>query len=116
MTGDEVLWSQSPSPTPQFRVHRAWHSGCFVCVDDGGPRPVRGAAHMANMTCVLEEAPVDVYPERRPVDTIPWLERSRDGQRLPTVRGIGFTPGELVGTAARSSTVGRAAYGSGSVV
>jgi formate dehydrogenase len=52
---------------------------------------------MAKVLCVLYDDPVDGYPPAYARDEIPKIERYYDGQSTPTPKGIGFTPGELVG-------------------
>jgi len=53
---------------------------------------------MANVLCVLYDDPVDGYPPSYARDEIPEIERYHDGQTTPTPEGLGFTPGELVGS------------------
>ncbi len=53
---------------------------------------------MANVLCVLYDDPVDGYPPEYARDGIPKIERYPDGQSAPTPAGLGFTPGELVGS------------------
>src|SRR5437879_7416679 len=52
---------------------------------------------MAKVLCVLYDDPVDGYPPAYARDEIPEIERYYDGQSTPTPKGLGFTPGELVG-------------------
>jgi len=52
---------------------------------------------MAKVLCVLYDDPVDGYPPAYARDEIPKIERYYDGQSTPTPKGLGFTPGELVG-------------------
>jgi formate dehydrogenase len=52
---------------------------------------------MAKVLCVLYDDPVDGYPPAYARDEIPKIERYFDGQSTPTPKGIGFTPGELLG-------------------
>jgi formate dehydrogenase len=53
---------------------------------------------MAKVLCVLYDDPVDGYPPRYARDGIPDIESYPDGQSAPTPAGLGFTPGELVGS------------------
>ncbi len=53
---------------------------------------------MANVLCVLYDDPVAGYPPSYARDEIPEIERYHDGQTTPTPEGLGFTPGELVGS------------------
>ena len=53
---------------------------------------------MANVLCVLYDDPVDGYPPEYARDGVPKIERYPDGQSAPTPAGLGFTPGELVGS------------------
>jgi formate dehydrogenase len=53
---------------------------------------------MAKVLCVLYDDPVDGYPPEYARDGIPKIERYPDGQSAPTPAGLGFTPGELVGS------------------
>ena len=53
---------------------------------------------MANVLCVLYDDPVDGYPPSYARDEVPEIERYHDGQTTPTPEGLGFTPGELVGS------------------
>src|SRR5215207_4934063 len=53
---------------------------------------------MANVLCVLYDDPVDGYPPEYARDGIPKIERYPDGQSAPTPEGLGFEPGELVGS------------------
>jgi formate dehydrogenase len=55
---------------------------------------------MANVLCVLYDDPVDGYPPAYARDDIPKIERYHDGQTTPSPEGIGFTPGELLGSVA----------------
>ena len=48
--------------------------------------------------CVLYPDPVGGYPPNYARDTIPSLSQYPDGQTLPTPKGLGFTPGQLVGS------------------
>jgi len=48
--------------------------------------------------CVLYDDPVAGYPPSYARDEIPEIERYHDGQTTPTPEGLGFTPGELVGS------------------
>ena len=48
--------------------------------------------------CVLYPDPVGGYPPKYARDGIPALSQYPDGQSLPTPKGLGFTPGELVGS------------------
>ena len=53
---------------------------------------------MAKVLCVLYDDPVDGYPPAYARDGVPRIERYHDGQLAPTPQGLGFTPGELVGS------------------
>jgi formate dehydrogenase len=53
---------------------------------------------MANVLCVLYDDPIDGYPPAYARDGIPVIERYHDGQSTPTPSGIGFVPGELLGS------------------
>ena len=53
---------------------------------------------MANVLCVLYDDPVAGYPPSYARDEVPEIERYHDGQTTPTPEGLGFTPGELVGS------------------
>ena len=53
---------------------------------------------MAKVVCVLYPDPVDGYPKSYARDGLPKLERYPDGQSLPTPKGVGFKPGELLGS------------------
>ena len=48
--------------------------------------------------CVLYPDPVGGYPTNYARDGIPKLSQYPDGQSLPTPKGLGFTPGQLVGS------------------
>ena len=48
--------------------------------------------------CVLYPDPVGGYPPNYARDGIPVLSQYPDGQSLPTPKGLGFTPGQLVGS------------------
>ncbi len=52
---------------------------------------------MAKVLCVLYDDPVGGYPPDYARDGVPRIERYPDGQTAPTPKGLGFTPGELVG-------------------
>jgi formate dehydrogenase len=52
---------------------------------------------MAKVLCVLYDDPAGGYPPAYARDGIPRIERYYDGQTAPTPKGLGFTPGELVG-------------------
>ena len=52
---------------------------------------------MANVLCVLYDDPASGYPPAYARDSVPKIERYHDGQTAPTPKGLGFTPGELVG-------------------
>ena len=52
---------------------------------------------MAKVLCVLYDDPVSGYPPDYARDGVPRIERYHDGQTAPTPKGLGFTPGELVG-------------------
>lgn len=53
---------------------------------------------MAKILCVLFDDPVDGYPSAYPRNELPEMERYPDGQGLPAPSGIGFQPGELLGS------------------
>jgi len=53
---------------------------------------------MANVLCVLYDDPVEGYPPAYARDEVPKIERYHDGQTTPSPEGIGFTPGELLGS------------------
>src|ERR1700684_3743015 len=53
---------------------------------------------MAKIVCVLYDDPVSGYPKSYPRDGLPKIEKSPDGQTLPTPKGIDFTPGTLLGS------------------
>jgi formate dehydrogenase len=53
---------------------------------------------MAKVLCVLYDDPVDGYPPEYARDGVPTIEHYPDGQSAPTPAGLGFTPGELVGS------------------
>jgi formate dehydrogenase len=53
---------------------------------------------MAKVVCVLYDDPVDGYPKKYARDDLPKLKKYPDGQKLPTPKGIDFTPGELLGS------------------
>src|SRR3990170_5200645 len=53
---------------------------------------------MAKVVCVLYDDPVDGYPKKYARDDIPVLKKYPDGQKLPTPKGIDFTPGALLGS------------------
>ncbi len=53
---------------------------------------------MANVLCVLYDDPVDGFPPAYARDRVPEIEGYPDGQRAPTPEGLGFEPGELVGS------------------
>jgi len=53
---------------------------------------------MAKVICVLYDDPVDGYPKKYARDDIPVLKKYPDGQKLPTPKGIDFTPGALLGS------------------
>jgi formate dehydrogenase len=52
---------------------------------------------MAKVLCVLYDDPVSGYPPDYARDGVPRIESYPDGQTAPTPKGLGFTPGELVG-------------------
>jgi formate dehydrogenase len=52
---------------------------------------------MAKVLCVLYDDPASGYPPAYARDDVPKIERYHDGQTAPTPKGLGFTPGELVG-------------------
>ena len=52
---------------------------------------------MAKVLCVLYDDPAGGYPPAYARDGVPRIERYYDGQTAPTPKGLGFTPGELVG-------------------
>jgi formate dehydrogenase len=53
---------------------------------------------MANVLCVLYDDPVDGYPPDYARNEVPKIERYHDGQTAPSPEGIGFTPGDLLGS------------------
>ncbi len=53
---------------------------------------------MARVLCVLYDDPVDGYPPAYARDDVPKIESYHDGQSAPTPEGLGFKPGELVGS------------------
>ncbi len=53
---------------------------------------------MATVLCVLYDDPVSGYPPAYARDGVPTIAGYHDGQTTPTPRGLGFTPGELVGS------------------
>lgn len=53
---------------------------------------------MAKVLCVLYDDPVDGYPKKYPLDSIPVLKKYPGGQTLPTPKKIDFKPGELLGS------------------
>ncbi len=53
---------------------------------------------MANVLCVLYDDPVTGYPPAYARDEIPVISGYHDGQSAPTPQGLGFRPGELVGS------------------
>jgi formate dehydrogenase len=53
---------------------------------------------MAKVVCVLYDDPVDGYPKKYARDDLPKLKKYPDGQKLPTPKGIDFTPGQLLGS------------------
>jgi hypothetical protein len=53
---------------------------------------------MANVLCVLYDDPVDGYPPAYARNAVPKIKRYHDGQTAPSPEGIGFTPGELLGS------------------
>ena len=52
---------------------------------------------MSKVLCVLYDDPAGGYPPAYARDGVPRIERYFDGQTAPTPKGLGFTPGELVG-------------------
>ena len=56
------------------------------------------ASSSQKILCVLYPDPVGGYPPNYARDGIPELSQYPDGQSLPTPKGLGFTPGELVGS------------------
>ena len=56
------------------------------------------ASSSQKILCVLYPDPVGGYPPNYARDSIPELSQYPDGQSLPTPRGLGFTPGQLVGS------------------
>ena len=52
---------------------------------------------MAKVLCVLYDDPATGYPPAYARDGVPRIERYFDGQTAPTPKGLGFTPGELLG-------------------
>jgi hypothetical protein len=53
---------------------------------------------MANVLCVLYPDPETGYPPRYARDSIPTIRGYANGQTAPTPKGLGFKPGELVGS------------------
>jgi formate dehydrogenase len=53
---------------------------------------------MSKILCVLYDDPVDGYPTSYARDDIPRLDHYPNGQTLPGPRGLGFRPGELLGS------------------
>jgi formate dehydrogenase len=53
---------------------------------------------MAKVLCVLYDDPVDGFPPLYARDAIPTIGSYHDGQRAPTPAGLGFRPGELLGS------------------
>jgi len=53
---------------------------------------------MAKVLCVLYDDPVDGFPPAYARDAIPTINSYHDGQSAPTPAGLGFTPGELLGS------------------
>ncbi len=53
---------------------------------------------MARVLCVLYDDPVGGYPPQYARDGVPRIESYHDGQTAPTPNGLGFEPGELVGS------------------
>ncbi len=56
------------------------------------------ASTSQKILCVLYPDPVGGYPPKYARDGIPTLSQYPDGQSLPTPKGLGFKPGELVGS------------------
>ena len=56
------------------------------------------ASSAQKILCVLYPDPVGGYPPKYARDSIPALSQYPDGQSLPTPKGLGFNPGELVGS------------------
>lgn len=56
------------------------------------------ASSSQKILCVLYPDPVGGYPPNYARDGIPELSQYPDGQSLPTPKGLGFAPGELVGS------------------
>ncbi|HLZ09083.1 MAG TPA: NAD-dependent formate dehydrogenase, partial [Chloroflexota bacterium] len=53
---------------------------------------------MSNVLCVLYDDPVDGYPTSYARDDVPELDHYPNGQTLPNPKGLGFKPGELLGS------------------
>ncbi|GAA2859720.1 NAD-dependent formate dehydrogenase [Nonomuraea rubra] len=53
---------------------------------------------MAKVLCVLYDDPIDGYPTSYARDGLPELAGYPGGQTLPSPKGIGFTPGHLLGS------------------
>lgn len=53
---------------------------------------------MSKILCVLYPDPVSGYPDTYARDDLPVLERYPNGQTLPTPSGVGFRPGQLLGS------------------
>ncbi|MFC0624447.1 NAD-dependent formate dehydrogenase [Kribbella deserti] len=53
---------------------------------------------MAKVLCVLYDDPVDGHPTNYARDDLPTIPDYSDGQKLPSPKGIDFTPGHLLGS------------------
>jgi formate dehydrogenase len=53
---------------------------------------------MAKVLCVLYDDPTTGYPSSYARDDLPQVPGYPNGQTLPTPRGLGFTPGHLLGS------------------
>jgi formate dehydrogenase len=53
---------------------------------------------MAKVLCVLYPDPETGYPPKYARDSIPEITGYANGQTAPTLKGLGFKPGELVGS------------------
>lgn len=61
---------------------------------------------MAKILCVLYPDPVTGYPPTYARDSIPTLRNYPDGQTLPTLSKIDFTPGQLLASHREHGTRG----------
>jgi formate dehydrogenase len=63
-----------------------------------GDDDVKEEAKMAKVLCVLYPDPETGYPPKYARDSIPKIAGYANGQTAPTPKGLGFKPGELVGS------------------